>query len=200
MVTKVNILFDGGFFEKKFLEKNPGKKHMTANDVMAEVQEIMDCLKQKTNGETQDILFRVFYYDCAPFSGTIKNYTGKNNDINFSESQTYKVKKQLLSQLCLLDKFAVRLGELSFDGWKQDLHNKKWKPDFHQKGVDMKIGLDMALMAMKHTADKVVLVAGDSDFIAPIKFVRTEGLQVYLYSMGHKIKSKLKEHCDFILS
>lgn len=81
------------------------------------------------------------------------------------------------------------------------MHNpNKLKPDFKQKGVDMKVGLDMAMMAMKHTVDKVVLVAGDSDFIAPIKFVRKEGLQVYLYSMGHKVKFGLIEHCDFKLS
>jgi hypothetical protein len=59
---------------------------------------------------------------------------------------------------------------------------------------------DMALMALKHSAEKIVLVAGDSDFIAPIKFIRKEGLQAYLYSMGHKVKSPLKEHCDFVLS
>jgi len=58
----------------------------------------------------------------------------------------------------------------------------------------------MALMALKHSAEKIVLVAGDSDFIAPIKFIRKEGLQAYLYSMGHKVKSPLKEHCDFVLS
>lgn len=64
----------------------------------------------------------------------------------------------------------------------------------------MKVGLDMAYMALKHTVDKVVLVAGDSDFVAPMKFIRREGLQVYLYSMGHKVKAKLIEHSDFVLS
>lgn len=96
MTTKVSILFDGGFFTKKFEEKN--KKFPTAADVQAEVTSIM------------------------------------------------------------------------------------------------------ALMALKHTSDKIVLVAGDSDFIAPIKFVRKEGIQVYLYSMGHKVKARLIEHCDFKLT
>ena len=63
----------------------------------------------------------------------------------------------------------------------------------------MKVGLDMALMALKHTVDKVVLVAGDSDFIEPIKFVRDEGIQVYLYTMSHKVKGSLIEQCDFII-
>lgn len=52
----------------------------------------------------------------------------------------------------------------------------------------------------KATCDKIVLVAGDSDFIASIKFVRKEGILVYLYTMGHKVKAKLVEHSDFKLS
>ena len=100
------------------------------------------------------------------------------------------------------------MGELSFDGWNEVTKTDPetgpvttdYTPKLRQKGVDMKVGLDMALMALKHTVDKVVLVAGDSDFVAPMKFVRKEGLQVYLYSMSHKIKAKLIEHSDFILS
>lgn len=198
MTTKVNILFDGGFFTRKFEEIN--KKFPTASDVENEVKKIMAELRKKTNGETNDIVFRVFYYDCKPFDKTVKDHTGKK-DCDFSKSPLCIKKTNYLSHVCKLDKFAVRLGELSFDGWKQDRHNTSvWKPDFKQKGVDMKVGLDMALMALKHIVDKIVLVAGDSDFIAPIKFVRKEGLQVYLYSMGHKVKSQLVEHCDFKLS
>ncbi len=198
MVTKVNILFDGGFFTKKFEERT--KKFPKASDVQDEVTKIMAEMAKKTGKETKDIVFRVYYYDCKPFDGIIKDHTRKN-DIDFSKSQLSIKKTQYLYEVCKLDKFAVRLGELSFDGWKQDMHNpNKWKPDFKQKGVDMKVGLDMALMALKHTADKIVLVAGDSDFIAPIKFVRKEGLQVYLYSMGHKVKARLIEHCDFKLT
>lgn len=198
MTTKVSILFDGGFFTKKFEEKN--KKFPTAADVQAEVASIMAEMAKKTNGETTDIVFRVYYYDCRPFGEKVKDHTGKK-EVDFSKSPLNIKKTHYLNNVCKLDKFAVRLGELSFDGWKQDLHNpKKWKPDFKQKGVDMKVGLDMALMALKHTSDKIVLVAGDSDFIAPIKFVRKEGIQVYLYSMGHKVKARLIEHCDFKLT
>ena len=63
----------------------------------------------------------------------------------------------------------------------------------------MKFGLDIATMATKHTVDKIVLVAGDSDFIAPIKMARKEGLWVYIYPMGNHLKEALIQHCDFIL-
>ena len=198
MTTKVNILIDGGFFTQKFREAN--NRVPKAQDVQNEVDCIMQKLRAKTNNETNDILFRVYYYDCKPFDGVVKDHTGKE-DVDFSTSKLCKASTLYLYDICKLEKFAVRLGELSFDGWKQDLHNKeKWRPDFKQKGVDMKVGLDMALMGLKHTCDKIVLVAGDSDFIAPIKFVRKEGLQVYLYAMGHKVKGHLIEHCDFKLS
>ena len=203
MVTKVNILFDGGFFSLKFKEKNGNLPK--ANDVVKEVNSIMERLREKTAEETKDILFRVYYYDCRPFAGKVKQPDGK--EIDWSETKGYNAKERFLRELAQKERFAVRLGELSFDGWdevksvdKSGKESKSYSPKLKQKGVDMKVGLDMALMALKHTADKIVLVAGDSDFIAPIKFVRKEGMQVYLYSMGHNIKSKLIEHCDFKLT
>lgn len=65
----------------------------------------------------------------------------------------------------------------------------------------MKIGLDIAWMSSKHTIDKLVLVAGDSDFVAPMKFARKEGILAYLYPMGQStIKMALREHADFVLN
>ncbi len=157
----------------------------------------MRLVKAKTNGETEDILFRVFYYDCRPFGGEINDPSG--NKINYSTSQGYAAKNTYLDTLNVMDRFALRLGELSFTGWKQDRYNRQLRPDFKQKSVDMKFGLDMATMATKHTVDKIVLIAGDSDFIAPIKFARKEGLLIYLYPMGNHIKQSLQGHCDYIL-
>lgn len=157
----------------------------------------MRLVKAKTNGETEDILFRVFYYDCRPFGGEINDPTG--NKINYSASRGYAAKNSYLDTLNVMDRFALRLGELSFTGWKQDQYSGQLKPDFKQKSVDMKFGLDMATMATKHTVDKIVLIAGDSDFIAPIKFARKEGLLIYLYPMGNHIKQSLQGHCDYIL-
>ena len=195
MVTKVNILIDGGFFTTRYRSIN--SKPPTVKNVKELVDAIMASLKQKTNGETEDILFRVYYYDCKPFSGTISDATGK--PIDYSATKAYPKMKQYIEDVAKLERFALRLGEISFTGWKQDMHSKKLKPDFKQKGVDMKFGLDIATMATKHTVDKVVLVAGDSDFIAPIKMARKEGLLVYLYPMGNHLKDSLIEHCDFIL-
>lgn len=131
MTTKVNVLIDGGFFSQKFREVN--SRAPKAKDVENEVKSIMASLNTKTAGETQDILFRVYYYDCLPFGEKVKDHTGKK-EVDFSASPLFQPAKQYIHDICKLEKFAVRLGELSFDGWKQDLHNKsKWKPDFNKK-------------------------------------------------------------------
>lgn len=195
MNTKVNILIDGGFFWQCFKRNN--KKNPTTSDVVKMVEDVMNLVKQKTNGETNDILFRVFYYDCRPFGEKIKDLNGVL--IDYSKSKGYADKNLYLDELNVQDRFALRLGELSFTGWKRDQYSQKMKPDFKQKSVDMKFGLDMAVMASKRTVDKIVLVAGDSDFITPIKYVRKEGLLVYLYPMGNHIKQSLRGHCDYVL-
>ena len=197
MVTKVNILIDGGFFSQRFKAIN--KRVADVSDVNQLIKDIMQALRKRTNGETQDILFRAFYYDCKPFGGIVEDHTGKKK-IDYSKSSMYEVQCRFIDEVAKLERFALRLGELSFTGWKQDMHSKKWKPDFKQKSVDMKFGLDIATMATKHVVDKIVLVAGDSDFIAPIKMARKEGLLVYLYPMKNHVKDLLIQHCDFILS
>lgn len=196
MTTKVNILIDGGFFWQCFKKENG--RRPKPSDVVETVNAVMKLVKSKTNGDTDDILFRIFYYDCRPFGGIIKDTKGK--EIDYSTSNGYKLKNEYLDALLVKDRFALRLGELSFTGWKQDIYSKTMKPDFKQKSVDMKFGLDMATMATKHTVDKIVLIAGDSDFIAPIKFARKEGLLIYLYPMGNIIKQNLRGHCDYILN
>jgi len=204
MTAKVNILIDGGFFIQKFKERTGNLP--TANDIEAEVVKIMKETQIKTGPDCKDVLFRVYYYDCTPFGGKVKK-PGDTTETDYSQTKAYGVKQLVLKNLAQKERFAVRLGELSFDGWNENkvkdpntgTETVEYFPKFRQKGVDMKVGLDMAYMALKRIVDKVVLVAGDSDFVAPMKFVRKEGLQVYLYHMGHKVKSQLIEHSDFII-
>lgn len=197
-VNKVAILIDGGFFIQRFKAIN--KKYPLKNDVEALINDIMIKVTKKSGTNSEDILFRTYYYDSLPFSKTIRNASGKKK-IDFSASPIYQQQHSFIYSLATIDQFALRLGELSFSGWKIDVRDPKRipKPDFRQKGVDMKIGLDMAWMAGRNTINKIVLVAGDSDFVSPMKLVRREGILVYVYPMGNHIKPKFIEHSDFIL-
>ena len=74
------------------------------------------------------------------------------------------------------------------------------RPVFTQKGVDMRIGLDAAWLALKRIVDKVVLVTSDHDFIPAMKFVRREGLLVTIASIGPDTPAgELRRHADFFL-
>lgn len=68
--------------------------------------------------------------------------------------------------------------------------------DLRQKGVDMRIGLDIASLTLKKLAKSIVLVAGDSDFVPAAKLARREGLQFVLDPMWQKVNDDLYEHID----
>lgn len=76
------------------------------------------------------------------------------------------------------------------------MEEKDFTLSLKQKGVDMKIGLDIASLAFKHQVDKIVLIAGDSDFVPAAKLARTEGIDFVLDSLGSDIRDSLSLHID----
>jgi uncharacterized LabA/DUF88 family protein len=68
--------------------------------------------------------------------------------------------------------------------------------DLRQKGVDMRIGLDIASITLKRLASTVVLVAGDADFVPAAKLARREGLQFILDPLWQSVSDDLFEHID----
>ena len=50
----------------------------------------------------------------------------------------------------------------------------KDKPVFEQKGVDMRVGLDIAAFANRRSVDRIVLVTGDTDMIPAMKQAMAE--------------------------
>ena len=60
----------------------------------------------------------------------------------------------------------------------------------------MRIGMDIAALALKKHAQIIVLVTGDSDFVPAMKFARREGAQLFLAPLGHRIKDAMYEHSD----
>lgn len=71
-------------------------------------------------------------------------------------------------------------------------------PDFEQKGVDMRIGLDMANFCALKTVERLILITGDTDCIPAMKHARINGLQVALVTFpSHKIAPEMLWHSDF---
>lgn len=82
-----------------------------------------------------------------------------------------------------------------------NLTNDDVSLDLRQKGVDMRIGLDMAALALKRFVNTIVLVTGDRDFVPAAKLARREGLQIILDPLWQQRKlDDLFEHIDGLQS
>ena len=72
--------------------------------------------------------------------------------------------------------------------------------DVKQKGVDMRIGMDIASLALKRLVDQIVLFAGDADFVPVAKLARREGIDFILDPMHRSVPETLLEHIDGLRS
>ena len=206
------ILVDGGFYRKRankvFGEKSPQER---ANELENYVKRH---LLERINGiKYQHRLYRIFYYDCPPSSKAIFNPITKEND-QLDKTASFKWTNEFFAQLKQKRKFALRLGELSDAGVGyyidvaktkllltgklklENLTEKDLSFSMSQKGVDMRIGIDIASLAYKKQVDQIVLIAGDSDFVPAAKLARREGIDFVLDSLGKDIKDNLFEHID----
>ena len=83
--------------------------------------------------------------------------------------------------------------------WKE-LTPESIRPGFRQKGVDMRIGVDIASLTLKQHVDTIILCTGDSDFVPAAKLARREGIEFLLDPLGQNIKDDLNEHIDGIVN
>lgn len=72
--------------------------------------------------------------------------------------------------------------------------------NFNQKGVDMRIGTDIASIVLKKQASTIVLVSGDSDFVPAAKLARREGAEFILDPLWQQVSDELHEHIDSLKS
>lgn len=155
-------------------------------------------------------LLRIYFYDAPPLAGTHANPLS-NAKLNFKAHRVYAYNMSLQDSLAQSEDVAVRRGEAVFRGWKirprvlselkrgpRELVASDLMPDIEQKGVDLRIGLDVAMLAFRNVVDVVLLVTGDSDLVPAMKLARREGLRVYLDPLGARVRAALSEHADFV--
>jgi len=82
----------------------------------------------------------------------------------------------------------------------QSLESGSVRLGLKQKGVDMRIGIDIASLTLKRQADTLILVAGDSDFVPAAKLARREGMEFILDPLWQKVNPDLFEHIDGLQS
>ena len=57
-----------------------------------------------------------------------------------------------------------------------ELEEKDFSLSVTQKGVDMRIGVDISSLSFKKQVDRIILISGDSDFVPAAKNARREGI------------------------
>lgn len=147
----------------------------------------------------EEFLLRILYYDCAPYKGSPKlPVSGKPSSFTGSD--------EWIEELSAKPQFAVRFGVLKFRGFipkkiplsTSTLSDEDFKPRFEQKGVDMRLGLDIATYAANRSVERIILITGDTDCLPAMKLARTAGLQVVLIQFpGKTLARELLSHSDF---
>lgn len=209
-MSKTAILVDGGYYRKHVRKEWCIHTPKESADAL-----IAYCMRHLHEHSINHELYRIFYYDCPPIDRQMYHPL-KGKTVNLRLSDEYKRMNEFLSELKERRKVALRLGSLDagnsvytlkYDAVKKlvskaitvdDLTDSSFEPTIGQKGVDMKLGIDIASLAYKKQVDQIVLIAGDSDFVPAAKLARREGIDFILDTMGMNLsnENELIEHID----
>jgi uncharacterized LabA/DUF88 family protein len=138
-----------------------------------------------------------FYYDSRPYRGTQWHPITKRS-IAYSQSSPAKARDAFLDALGQKDLVGLRCGKAHPRGWTlseaylRKLAQGQFRPPvpddyelrFEQKGVDMRIGIDVATLAFNHYVDRIMVVTNDTDLIPALKVARRCGIQIVLAHIG----------------
>lgn len=220
------ILVDGAFFLRRFKHCFPDHDrsdpqsvahglgllaywHLTQRIGASQVMDLV--AKNELLAESRNF-YRLFFYDCPPLTKRMHSPLNKKS-VDFSKSQEARFRLTLHREIGKLRKIAIRLGRLNDtsrwrlteaatarliaqpDGFIPS--DNDFEIDTKQKGVDMRLGLDVASLAFKRQVDQIVIVAADADFVPAAKLARREGIDVILERMGdHRAAQDLIDHVD----
>lgn len=218
-MKKTALLIDGGWFSKglgKIL--NLPNRWPNAAQVVKNARAVL---------EADEELFRIFYYDCEPFDREVTNPVDgskvnyKNMPAYAARKQFFFDLGQTGYVALRRGELKARGWEFSSHyraalmaggaaapapaapaaaapapaavaPTPQDVY-----PNFEQKGVDMRIGIDVATLSLKRVVDRIILFSGDTDMIPAMKLARREGLQVFVVKLNPwPLKHTLIEDSD----
>ncbi len=196
------IMVDAGWMTKVLQMKLGLKRYLTADEMYQAITSVL---------QADELLYRLYYYDSAPFDGIKTNPISKR-ETDFSMSSVCVGRSNFFSQFVQLPCVALRLGTLNFRGWTLapaferrlieehktpvEISANDIRANFEQKGVDMRIGIDIASLAYKRFVHRIILFSGDTDMIPAMKLARTEGVQLVVIRIGSSLSENILRHAD----
>ena len=222
-MIKVAILIDGGYFLKRLPTVRTDVDPTDPDDVARSIRQLVRSHLDQFNAvwkvaDANQLLYRTFYYDARPY-GRKAHKPISGEAVDFAKTEQARFRERLFDSLRSSRNVALRRGEVRkelhrswvlradaqaalLNGQRSvaDLNDQDFTLAVRQKGVDMRIGLDIASLAHKRQADTIVLVAGDSDFVPAAKLARREGVRFVLDPLWQNVPADLNEHIDGLTS
>lgn len=200
------IMVDGGFYRKRARALFGDKRADQRADELLEY-----CRRHIRKSHAS--LYRIYYYDCPPSERVIFHPLTRAQ-INLRKSAEFEWMTQFMRALTTKRKVALRRGEeletqqgymlkseplkKLLAGTKQisDLTEEDFLLDITQKGVDMRIGLDIASLAERGAVNQIIMISRDNDFVPAAKHARRSGIDFILDPMWANVTDSLSEHVD----
>mgnify|MGYP003309409035 CR=1 FL=1 len=225
MTGKYAILIDGGYFTKVF--QSELRHYPTASDVKQCVEKIQKAA-ELAGAELLRVYFYdappLQGSVTNPIDGHVidlgksdlaKNAKRLQSDLSLSPffalrsgelklKQSWKIKSRVWNHVKTIN--TTQAEDMQPDDIQQlqthstVIYATDIQPDITQKGVDLKIGIDIACMALRRTADIIILVSGDTDLVPALKMARKEGVRVCCTLLGkRKLTDLLRIHSDCVI-
>lgn len=229
MRIPVALLVDGSFFikrvqsfKRKYFNSSPDLTPSQMVDCLKEV--VWRHIDGGTSkGASLYYHYRTYFYDAPPLEIDRVHYPLTNDGEatprmkHFTKDPEVMFRKAVLEELKKQKKLALRLGVVKADKeWRikstvvqqlikkerefSSLTNEDFYYSVRQKGVDIKLGIDIATLSLNKYVRKIVLIAGDSDFVPAAKLARTNGVDFVLDAMRNPIEPSLFEHIDGLVN
>ncbi|VWX35795.1 NYN domain-containing protein [Limnobacter sp. 130] len=209
------ILVDGPFFIRRIRQIFPSSVHHDAK-VMADLVWRLSAAHLFERNQPKRHLFRIFFYDTPVFTQRVTLPISRQQ-IDLSKSKEGQFRVAFQRQLQRKRKLAVKLGEArEADTWKlnedaladllgkritvDDLADDDFTPGSHPKGIELRMGVDLATLAYKRQVQQVVLLTGDGAFSSAAELLRHEGVDVVLDPMWQNISEDLFSYIDGLRS
>ena len=222
-MIKAAILIDGGYFLKRLPAVRPDVDANNPEEVAKSIRQLVRRHLGHLNvvwqaPDVYQLLYRTFYCDARPY-GRKAHKPVSGAAIDYAKTAQARFRERLFDALRSSRNVAVRLGDVRREVNRSWLLRAKAQNDLlggrrgvgdltdddfalaiRQKGVDMRIGLDIASIALKGQADTIVLVADDADFVSAAKLARREGVRFVLDPLWQNVPPDLNEHIDELTS
>ncbi len=220
-MKKVVVMVDGGFLRMILPKIKEQKNQYISPEQYSKF--LIENIKSTIDEAKHEELFRILYYDCYPHRWEAPpNEPISKDKIASKKSEKFSMLFRYLGEQ---PGVALRMGRLAFRGLnlkkkiieqiKSQSHqpqitltlsDKIFYEDFVQKGVDIKIGLDIAHYSLNKLVDKIILITNDTDLIPAIKEARRNGVQVIIPvydntsnpEKNYKAHKSIIEHSDEI--